>query len=446
MGILERIPGPDRALRHEATLPELTARGEGGLRQMMLHFAWQNLVTRPTRTLLAVVGLTIPILAILGLFSLTNGIRTLMGHTLARMNGLMVMRANAPAPIFSDLPADMADTLRKIPGTRVVAPEVWKVCPPIDGRNMLARAASKFLAGQGAAKFSSFAETIMVEGQQLPEHLHLQSGVYEQGILPAEKGGGRFLQLSDVGQPNVLISTKIARDYPNSDRTPKKVGDSISIGGKPFQVIGIYHTDSFLIDGTVVMEITTARRLLNVDEKTVSAFYVEPKPFTDLNLLSNRIARAVDSVQVRSMSQFNVQVGNIMGKLDLFLLMTVGLALLVGGVGIANTMLMSAMERFVEFGVMRANGWTRRNILGLVTAESALLGLLSGLVACLLAFAGVAIINAFLTRYELRLELTPELIAASIITALLIATVAGLYPAWRASRMTPMDAIRNEAS
>ena len=72
----------------------------------MWRFAWQNLITRPTRTLLAVVGLTIPIVAILGLFSLTHGIRTLMGNTLARMNGLMVMRANSPAPVFSDLPAD----------------------------------------------------------------------------------------------------------------------------------------------------------------------------------------------------------------------------------------------------------------------------------------------------------------------------------------------------
>ena len=62
----------------------------------MWQFACQNLITRPTRTLLAVVGLTIPILAILGLFSLTNGIRNLMGHTLARMNGLMVMRATHP--------------------------------------------------------------------------------------------------------------------------------------------------------------------------------------------------------------------------------------------------------------------------------------------------------------------------------------------------------------
>jgi putative ABC transport system permease protein len=135
-----------------------------------------------------------------------------------------------------------------------------------------------------------------------------------------------------------------------------------------------------------------------------------------------------------------------MGKLDLFLLLTVSLALLVGAVGIANTMLMSAMERFVEFGVMRANGWTRRNILGLVTAESALLGLLSGAAASVLAFTAVTILNSLLERFELKLELTAPLIAASNITAVAIAAVAGLYPAWRASRMTPMDAIRNEAS
>jgi putative ABC transport system permease protein len=412
----------------------------------MLPFAWQNLITRPTRTFLAILGLTIPIVAILGLFSLTHGIRTLMGNTLARMNGLMVLRANAPAPVFSDLPASMADDLRKIPGSRVVAPEVWKIAPPVEGRNLIAKAAAQMLTRRGDDKYAGFAETILIEGQQLPDHLHLKSGVFEQGLLPPEKGGGRFLSLEDVGKPNVLISTKLARDFPNSDGSPKKVGDTILIGGKKFDVIGLYETGSLLIDTTIVMEIQTARNLLNVDKNNVSAFYVEPQPLVDLSDLGDRIAAKVDDVQFHTMSQFNIEVGDIMGKLELFLTLTVCLALLVGGVGIANTMLMSAMERFVEFGVMRANGWTRRNILGLVTIESALLGLLSGILGSIVAFVGVTIINRFLTQYELRLELTPEYIVASIVTALLIAAVAGLYPAWRASRMTPMDAIRNEAS
>ena len=252
--------------------------------------------------------------------------------------------------------------------------------------------------------------------------------------------------MEDVGKPVVMISTKIAREYPNSDGSPKKVGETLKVGGKPFTIIGLYETGSLLIDDTVVMEITTARVLLALGRDAVSAFYVEPVQDIDMNELAARIARAVPEVQVRTMSQFNLQVGNIMGKLDLFLLMTVGLALLVGGVGIANTMLMSATERVVEFGVMRANGWTSRNVLGLVTAESACLGLLSGLLASLVALAGIALVNAWLAGSELALEATPGLIAVSNATAVAIATLAGLYPAWRASRMTPMDAIRNEAS
>jgi putative ABC transport system permease protein len=252
--------------------------------------------------------------------------------------------------------------------------------------------------------------------------------------------------MDDVGKPNILISDKIAHDFPNSDGTPKKVGQTLLIGGKPFNIIGIYETGSLLIDTTIVMEITTARELLKLDKANVSVFYVEPQPLVELDELSDRITKAFPDIQVKSMSQFNIQVGNIMGKLDLFLLLTVGLALLVGGVGIANTMLMSAMERLVEFGVMRANGWTRSNILGLVTAESALLGLLSGVMASVAAFGGIEILNSLISRFELRLDLTPLLVAASIGTAIIIATVAGLYPAWRASRMTPMDAIRNEAS
>jgi putative ABC transport system permease protein len=90
---------------------------------------------------------------------------------------------------------------------------------------------------------------------------------------------------------------------------------------------------------------------------------------------------------------------------------------------------------------MRTNGWTRRNVMHLVTAESALLGLLSGLLGAGLATAGVLTVNRFLEGFSL--DLSPALIAASLAGALAIATLSGLYPAWKASRMTPMDAIRH---
>jgi putative ABC transport system permease protein len=414
----------------------------------MWRFALQNLVTRPVRSGLAIVGLTIPIVAILGLFSLTHGIRSLMGNTLARMKGLIVMHSGTPAPVFSELPSDLAEKIRRVPGTGVVAPEVWRIAPPLEGRNQFAGAVAKALTSEGkeGSPLQGFAETIMIEGEQLPEHLKIRSGAYKNGMRPASEGGGRYLDESDVGQPHVVISTKIARDYPNADGSPKEVGDSLRIDGRPFQIVGLYETGSLLIDETIVMEIQAARELLHFDHDKVSAFYVEPAPGSDMDQLQARIAGAVPDVEVRSMAQFNLQVGNIMGQLDLFLMLTIGLALLVGGVGIANTMLTSATERFVEFGVMRANGWTRRNVLGLVTAESAWLGLFSGLAASLLAIGGILVVNRFLARYELELQLTAPLVIGSNLVAVGVAIAAGLYPAWHASRMTPMAAIRNEAS
>jgi putative ABC transport system permease protein len=302
----------------------------------MLTFAWQNLITRFVRTLLAIVGLTIPIVAILGLFSLTNGIRSLMGNTLARMKGLMVMRADAPAPVFSELPAGLVGKIRAVPGVRLVAPEVWRIAPPLEGRNVLARAAATALTHPGKQGLSQFAETIMIDGEQLPEHLYLRSGAFKNSLLPPERGGGRYLAESDVGQPHVVISIKIARDYPNADGTPKKVGDTLRIGDRSFKVIGLYETGSLMIDVTVVMEISVARDLLKIDKDTVAAFYLEPAAGIDTDVLRRRIAAAVDGVQVRSMAQFDMQVGDIMGQLDLFLVLVISLALLVGGVGIAK--------------------------------------------------------------------------------------------------------------
>jgi putative ABC transport system permease protein len=93
-------------------------------RLSLLVFAVLNLWTRPTRASLALVGLSIPVLGVLGLFGLTNGIRNLLGDTLAQVHGILVLRENAPSDIFSDLPANMAESLRRVPGVRVVAPQI----------------------------------------------------------------------------------------------------------------------------------------------------------------------------------------------------------------------------------------------------------------------------------------------------------------------------------
>jgi putative ABC transport system permease protein len=412
----------------------------------MWSFAWQNLVSRPTRTALAVLGLTIPLLAFLGLFSLSGGIRHLMGDTLAGMHNLIVLRENAPAPVLSDLPPETGDRLRKVPGVGVVAAEVWKIAPSVDGRGGggLGAAAIGLLTKSKQPGIQSFLNMIAIQGQDIREHARLKNAQIGRSILPASQGGGRMLDESDIRQPHVVISTKIAHDYPNADGSPKTVGQTIRIGNKDFSIVGLYNTGSLLIDETIVMDIDKARGLLGLAPNAVSTFNVEPVNFAEADALIERIERAVPGVRAQRISQFSLTVGSVMERLNLFLLMAVALAALVGGVGIANTMLMSTSERYVEFGVMRTNGWTRRNVLTLVTAESALLGLLSGLMGAGLAIAAVFTVNRFLQGFAL--DLNPWLIATSLAASLGIAVLSGLYPAWKASRMTPMDAIRHSVT
>jgi putative ABC transport system permease protein len=412
----------------------------------MWSFAWQNLISRPTRTALAVLGLTIPVLAFLGLFSISGGIRHLMGDTLAGMQNLIVLRENAPAPVLSDLPPGVGDVLRTVPGVRVAAAEVWKVAPSINGRvgGGLGAAAIGILTRSREQGIKSFLDMVAIEGQDIREHVRLENQTVARAILPASQGGGRMVNESDIGQPHVVISTKIARDYPNADGSPKKVGQMIRVGNKDFTIVGLFNTGSPLLDPTIVMDINMARNLLGLGPDAASIFNVEPENLAEADALAERIERAVPGVQAQRISQFSLTVGSVMERLNLFLLMAVALAVLVGGVGIANTMLMSASERYVEFGVMRTNGWSQRNVLVLVTTESALLGLLSGLLGAGLAAAAVFTVNRFLQGFAL--ELGPRLIAASLAVALGIAVLSGLYPAWKASRMTPMDAIRHSVT
>src|SRR3954453_3258876 len=97
---------------HPRDGPLAASRGDD---EPMWNFARRNLMTRPLRTALGLIGLSIPILGVLGLFSLSGGMRNLVADTLSQIQGVMVVRENVPTPVFSDLPADLATRLRQIP-------------------------------------------------------------------------------------------------------------------------------------------------------------------------------------------------------------------------------------------------------------------------------------------------------------------------------------------
>ncbi len=406
----------------------------------MGRFAWRNLLTRPLRTALALTGLSIPILGVLGLFALSGGMRNLVGDTLSKIQGVMVLRDNTPSPVFSDLPAGDRDKIKAVPGVRVVAPEVWKIAPGVNGTRSFAKNVGQLLGGSKGQAFKSLLDMPVIQGQDIPAHSNLRSGVYPTSLK--EKGEGRFLRPEDAGTNHIVISRKIAADFPRaSDGKPSGVGDKMTIGEKDFEIVGIYDTGSMFLDVVIVMDIGTARKLLGVADDQVSSFYVEMDDPSKNDAAAEAIEKALPGVDARSMNEFMANFGMIMSQLDRFLLMTVSLALLVGIVGIINTMLMSTTERFVEFGVLRTLGWSKGNVLSLVTTESALLGFLSGAIGCVLAYLGITVGNQFIEG-GLKLTMPPWLFALGIGISIVTGTLGGLYPAWRASKLVPMDAIR----
>ena len=149
--------------------------------------------------------------------------------------------------------------------------------------------------------------------------------------------------------------------------------------------------------------------MLNEPQDSVSCFLVEGEDPARNSELASAIETAHPGFDARTMDELQADFGALMGQIDWFLLMTVSLALLVGIVGIINTMLMSTTERFIEFGVLRSNGWSQGNILALVTLESAYLGLLAGLVG--LGWPAIGTPSSTgCSRAGIHLGLTPSLL------------------------------------
>ena len=404
----------------------------------MYQFAWRNLFSRPVRSLLALVGLSIPVLSVVGLLSLSNGLRSLVGDTVKLVQGVMILRTNTPSPVFSDISPKLADQLRQLPGVKHVAPEFWRLAPPVENTSVVMRS---LLSGSEEKRIANFLDAPVVLGMDIAAHNQLDSAVYQRAVLKPAEVGGRFLNAEDQGKNRLLLSKKFAAQYPNKDGSPKKPGDSIRVGSDIFEIVGIYETKSLLLDVVLVMDIGTARTLLKAPSDAVSAIYLEMAEAGQNEQITKLIEDQYEELDCRGMNEIEASFGEIMGQIDVLLLMAVGLAFGVGAIGIANTMVMSTIERVPEFGILRTNGWSSLQIIKLVSLESVYLGVLSGLAGCLLAVAGCQIANLYLDD-GIRLIPTGSILLRGLILSILTGGAAGIYPAWRASRWSPMEAIR----
>jgi len=146
-------------------------------------------------------------------------------------------------------------------------------------------------------------------------------------------------------------------------------------------------------------------------------------------------------LEVRSASQMAGRVMKFSKNMKIFLGIVTGIGITVAVLSIVNTMLMSVSERMIEFGILKANGWSAGDVLKLITWESAVLGSVGGILGCFFGWTTTEILNRTFPD-QVSLYASPMLLSISFLFSTIMGVLGGLYPAIWAARMMPMDAIR----
>lgn len=242
------------------------------------------------------------------------------------------------------------------------------------------------------------------------------------------------------GSSNEIIIGKTVAQNLN-----KTVGSTIDIYGTEFEVTGIFESGNFIYDTGAFTSLSTLQNLTNNTGK-VSYIQVKVNDNANASQVSKTIQdeRPNDLSATTAVDQAN-RINQSLGMIDTASWAISLLAIVIGGVGVINTMIMSVFERTREIGVLKAVGWKDRRILGMILGESIILTLVAAVVGIILGIVAVEIIFKFFTTSQsFEAVLTMDTLLKAFGVALLVGIVGGLYPAYRASRLAPTEALRYE--
>jgi putative ABC transport system permease protein len=230
----------------------------------------------------------------------------------------------------------------------------------------------------------------------------------------------------------------------------KKAGDSMDIEGSSFKVVAVYHGGSALEAGAIIMPLAQMQKLSSLEGK-VTAFHLQLKP-PPAGVSAEDQRRMVQAqIESRLPGLSAVPAAERAGNNQLVVLAhaaawgTSLIALLVGALGIANTMAMSVFERTLEIGVLRSLGWPSGRVMTLILVEAAGLGFAGGILGVAMGIVALRILAALPETASIASASLPWLtLLEAIGAAVLIALAAGTWPAWRASRLSPVEAMRHD--
>ena len=410
-----------------------------------LELAWNILAHSKLRSWLTIIGIVIGIAAVVSIVSISKGAQQTMeerfgelgadiititpGFSRARGFGPHRMNNNAGGSTADQEDLTDKDTLaiKSIPNVKFVMGQV-------SGRVEIA-----YLGESGEVSITG-----------------VDTDTWKD-ITTDELESGRYLTKGDIY--SVVIGHRRATSFFDKD---VQINRQITIEGRIFKVVGIFKQGEN--DNAIIIPLDPARDLLDdIDDDEFSSITVKVEDVEKVNeteaniekklMLSRGILKEDErDFTVSSVLELQQTISETLNTMAIFLGAIAAISLIVGGVGISNTMFTSVLEKTKEIGVMKAIGAKNRDILFIFLFNSGMIGFVGGLGGVILGTIASGLIGMMvgggaggvMGRMFGSTALTPELLIFAFAFSIIIGMVAGAIPAYRASRLKPVDALRDE--
>jgi len=390
----------------------------------IITFAFKNMKQKRTQSLLTIVGIVIGVLAIVSLISLGYGVQNYIHEEMMKIgsNKITIL----PMKQFGVPPSHLftkkeIKAIKKVKGVDTVMYGWYGGCE---------------IEYNGEKKFVSY---YYATPSKLRE-------VYKDSGYDIEKG--RWLEDNDkyacvigYGTAHNLFDREI------------KVGDVIKIKDKKFRVVGILkQVGNQQDDNSIILNIDVGEKLFG-NEGEYNFISVTVKEGEDIEKVSEEIKKALkksfgdEEFSVLTAEQLAETVSSVLGVITIFVVGVAAISLLVGAVGISNTMHMSILERRKDIGILKALGAETTDILAIFVVESGFLGLFGGVVGLVLGVLLAEIIEALAHKMGYLMVnawISYELIVGVLIFSFLVGVISGYFPARSGAKLDPIETLRGE--
>jgi putative ABC transport system permease protein len=397
--------------------------------------ALRGLRTNRLRSALTMLGIIIGVAAVIVLVAFGNGLQGFINGAFGPLaNQITITKSNGSVSGTGSTPRDLTDSDVIALSSPAKAPDILSVTPSVNG------SAQVLVAGSGAGVRGNVVGTVS-------DYLTVSNRSLVVGDFFDEQQARSKAKVTVLG-PNLVVSLF-------GGDAGRALGQSVRIGRTEFRVIGVVAANGQQ-DNAAIMPLGTARSYLLGGGDTVSALTVRAR---NVDVVPAAVAQATAVLDARhsirdpdnrdftvtALQSLLDQSSQVLSFVTLFTASVAGISLVVGSVGVANIMLVTVTERTREIGIRKAIGARRRAILQQFLIEAMMLSGIGGIIGILVGIGLSVAAGAVLPRLVPNFP-APVVSVGSVILSfsisLAIGLIAGGYPANRAARLRPIDALR----